>query len=252
MKYASATGSDAGRPRVAAAWRALLVALPVLSLAACAQSGGGVTKDDVPDVPAPDPGEEKTVLLTRKGESSIQVTESDVDGSQIVRIKTVFQGEENVIVLNIDQPVYEVEIPLSLEQVMPQAAAAQPRGPEGQFQDLLIAQWLQKAQEAMLAGDYNGALRQVDLVLQIRPNHIQANTMKGSVYYALGNYSLANEAWEYVLSLDPTNKEVQDFQNFLRNRPSGAPPPLPGAPPGTEGAQQVPPPPAGGGGGARQ
>ena len=245
-------GSPAIGPRQAAArrtalWRGLAVLLTpalILMLAACSgtscrSSGGGAGSR-----------EEKTVLLTKKGESSIRVSESEVDGNQIVRIHTVFRGEENTIVLDIDQAVYEVEIPLTLDQVIPQSASAQVRGPEGQFQDLLVAQWLQKAQEAMLAGDYNGALRQVDTVLQIQPSHTQAHSMKGSVYYALGNYELASEEWQYVLSLDPTNKEVQDFQAFLKNRSSGRPPQLPGAPAGT--STPVPPaaPTAAGGGAA--
>lgn len=193
--------------------------------------------------------EERTVLLTKKGETSIQVTESEEDGNQIVRVRTVFRGEENIIVLNIDLPVYEVEIPLSIEQVIPQTTAAGVRGPEGQFQDLMIAQWLQKAQQAMLDGDYNGALRQVDTVLQVDPDNIQAMAMKGSVYYALGNYELASETWEFVLSLDPTNKEVRDFKKFLQNRSSAKPPPLPGgqAQPGQSPARAQQPAPQSGG-----
>jgi len=232
---------------------AAALGLLVLALAACSAMGGGSGNGGAKD--------EKTILLTRKGESSIQVTESEENGDQIVRVKTVFRGQENVVKLDIDQPVYEVEIPLSMEQVIPQAGSAQVRGPEGQFQDLLIAQYLQKAQEAMLAGDYNRALKQVDTVLQIQPNHIQAHAMKGSVYYALGNYDLANQEWQYVLAQDPTNKEVLDFQEFLKNRASGKPPKLPGAPEGTQ-APPAPPggaqPPAGGGakppatGGGRQ
>lgn len=248
MRYASGTAGRRRGPRGPAPWQAagchrhaggrpaawaLAVAAAagiVLALGACTGMGSG--GDGAVE------GEERTVLLTRKNESRIQVTESERDGNQIVRIRTVFRGEENVITLDIDQPVYEVEIPLSLEDVMPQAASPQVRGPEGQFQDLLIAQWLQKAQEAMLAGDYNTALKHVDTVLQVQPNHVQAHAMKGSVYYALGNYQLADEEWEYVLSLDPSNKEVLDMQEFLRNRGSGQPPRLPGAPEGTTPQQQ--------------
>ena len=172
----------------------------------------------------------KTVLATRQGESQIQVTESEEDGNQLIRIRMVYNGEENTIVLNIDQPVYDVEIPLSLESVMPKSARPEARGPEGQFQDLLIAQYLEKAQELMMGGDYNGALRQVNMVLLTKPDHIQGHTMKGSVYYALGNYQLANEEWEYVLSLDPSNQEVANFKEFLKNRQGRQQPPLPGAP----------------------
>jgi tetratricopeptide (TPR) repeat protein len=227
----SARARVAGRLAARRAWAvpALLAAL-ALGLGACSSTSDGKSGAGANARAAAADKDAKTILLTRKGESSIQVTESQLNGDQIVRINTVFRGEENSIVLDIDQPVYEVEIPLSLEQVLPQAASAQVRGPEGQFQDLLIAQWLQKAQEAMMAGDYNAALRQVDTVLQIQPNHIQAHSMKGSVYYALGNYELANQEWEQVLSLDPSNQEVLEFKEFLKNRSAGTAPKLPGAP----------------------
>jgi tetratricopeptide (TPR) repeat protein len=228
MRSASGTGSE---PRAPLALTALLLAgvLAVAGLAACAAN-----KSRSNDSMAPDDKTSKTILLTRRGESSIKVSESELNGDQIVRVNTVFQGQENTIVLDIDQPVYEVEIPLSLEQVMPQAGSARVRGPEGQFQDLLVAQYLQKAQESMMAGDYNGALKQVDTVLQIQPSHSQAHAMKGSVYYALGNYDLANQEWDYVLAQDPSNKEVLEFKKFLSAHQSGQPPKLPGAPEGTQ------------------
>ena len=205
---------------------ALTTTLVAFALAGCRSS-------------APDEGG-RTVLSTRSGETLIEVKESDQGGSKVVRVKTQFRGEESNIVLNIDEATYEVEIPLSLEQVLPQAGSAQVRGPEGQFQDLLIAQYLQKAQEAMMAGDYNGALKNVDTVLQIQPNHLQSRAMKGSVYYALGNYDLANQEWEYVLAQDPSNKEVADFKAFLGNRASGQAPKLPGAPEGTKPPAKAP------------
>ncbi len=172
----------------------------------------------------------KTVLTTKQGESSIQVTEDEVDGNQVVRINTRYRGEDHSIVLQIDQPVYDVEIPLTLEQIAPQTTQAARSGPEGQFQDLLIAQYFEKAQEAMMAGDYPGALRNVNLVLLTRPDHAQAHSMKGSIYYAMGSYQLADEEWQRVLKLDPSNQEVRGFTEFLKNRKGAPTPPLPGAP----------------------
>jgi tetratricopeptide (TPR) repeat protein len=197
-----------------------LAAGALLGLPGCSSSAPKAGKETAPG---------KTILATRQGESSIQVSESEIDGSQVVRINTRYRGEENTIVLSIDQPVYEIEIPLTLEQIAPQTVAAA-RSPEGQFQDLLIAQYLEKAQEAMLNGDYQGALRQVNLVLLTRPDHAQGHTMKGSIYYAMGNYSLANDEWERVLQLDPSNQEVRQFMDFLKSRKGAPQPPLPGAP----------------------
>ncbi len=233
MRFASATASSPRAPRHGAArrlpgpWLAAAIlggALTVgalLGLPGCSSSSGPSTGKET--------GPGKTILATRQGESSIQVTESEIDGNQVIRINTRYRGEDNSIVLNIDQPVYEVEIPLTLEQIAPQSVAAA-KSPEGQFQDLLIAQYMEKAQEAMLNGDYQGALRQVNLVLLTRPDHPQAHTMKGSIYYAMGNYSLANDEWERVLQLDPSNQEVRQFMDFLKSRKGAPQPPLPGAP----------------------
>ena len=219
MSCASATGSEnrlrAGMPAcgplsglMRAVW-VLSLGLGLMALAACSAA-------KKPETPG------KTVLAVKQGESSIQVSESEIDGNQVVRINTRYRGEDHTIVLQIDQPVYDVEIPLTLEQIAPQSASSAARGPEGQFQDMLIAQYFEKAQEAMLNGDYQGSLRQVNLVLLTRPDHAQAHTMKGSIYYAMGNYSLANDEWERVLQLDPSNQEVRQFMDFLKSR-KGAP-----------------------------
>lgn len=225
MSCASATGSEnrlrAAMPASGLALglkrtlRGMSLLLGVAALVACSSTKKGET-----------PG--KTVLAVRQGESSIQVTESELDGSQVVRINTKYRGEDHSIALQIDQSVYDVEIPLTLEQIAPQSGGA--RGSEGQFQDMLIAQYFEKAQEAMLAGNYSEALKQVNLVLLTRPDHVQGHAMKGSVYYAMGSYQLADTEWQRVLALDPGNQEVRDFMEFLKNRKGAPQPPLPGAP----------------------
>ena len=149
MNCALATASDR-------ALLGLLLWLVALLPAACAKDAEGP---------------ESTVLSTRRGDTSIQVTEGEQGGEQVVRISTTFRGEENNIVLRIDQPIYEVEIPLSVEQILPQQQASAAGTPGGtDFQDLLIAQYLEAAQESMLNGDYHGALRQVNLVLLSKPS----------------------------------------------------------------------------------
>lgn len=195
----------------------------VLIVAACASQDGP---------------EERSILSTRSGETQIQVTESEEGGATVVRIKTTFRGEESTIAIVIDEPNYEIEIPLSIGQQQPAAAAGGAAG-GGQFSDLLAAQYIEKAQEAMLSGDYNAALRQINLVLSVQPDNVQALMMKGSVYYAMGNYQLANEQFEQVLVVDPSNEEVRRFQEFLGaqqditqpNLPATAPEPAPEPPP---------------------
>ncbi len=208
-------------------WNAAAL-LVVLGLVA----GCGASSD--PDKP------ETSVLKTRSGETSIQVTESEQDGVQVVRVTTTFRGQESSIVMAVDHPVYEVDIPLSIAQQAPAMSGAPAAGgvpgavpgAGGNFQDLLIAQYLEKSQVAMLDGIYNEALRQVNLVLMVRPDHVPARQMKGSIYYAMGNYELANQEWEQVLTLDPSNQEVRDFIDFLKNRQGAPQPPLPGGAPG--------------------
>lgn len=174
-----------------------------------------------------EPEDEKTILQSRSGETTIQVTESNQGGSRVVRVTTTFRGEESTVVLMIDEPVYEVEIPLSIQQQRP-AGAGGAAGGGREFSDLLAAQYLEKAQEFMLEGDYNGALRQVNLVLMVQPDNVNALMMKGSVYYAMGNYQLANEQWENVLTVDPSNDEVRNFQDFLKSQQAVTQPNLPG------------------------
>lgn len=210
-------------------WQLLALITAFGLMAAC----GSTKKEEKPGT---------SVLQTRSGETGIQVTEGEQDGIQVIRITTTFRGKESIIVLAVDNPVYEVDIPLSISQQQPALAAggtagvaggaAGGGGGAGGFQDLLIAQYLEKSQVAMLDGIYNEALRQVNLVLMVRPDHVPAHKMKGSIYYAMGNLELANQEWEQVLALDPSNQEVRDFQDFLKNRQGAPQPSLPGGQPG--------------------
>lgn len=201
------------RPQIGALW--ILGLAAALSVAACASQEG-------PD--------EKALLTTRSGETQIQVTESEEGGSTVVRVRTTFRGEESVITMIIDESSYDIEIPLSIGQQRPTTAGGGPMG-DGQFSDLLAAQYIEKAQEAMLSGDYNAALRQINLVLSVQPDNVQALMMKGSVYYAMGNYQLANEQFEQVLVVDPSNEEVRQFQEFLGGQQDVTQPNLPSVEP---------------------
>ncbi len=218
--------------RPASFWPAALAAV-ALALGGCASGEGE------------DPEGEETVLVTRSGETGIQVTESSEGGQRIVRVTTTFRGEESTVVLHIDEPVYEIDIPLSIQQVRPTPAGAAPGAPGGAAPlgvgDLLAAQYLEQAQKAMLDGDYNNALRQVNLVLAVKPDHIQGLMMKGSVYYAMGNYQLANQQWEQVLTVDPSNEEVREFQDFIQSQQGAPSPNLPGSSPGEAPGPPAPP-----------
>ncbi|MEE8394868.1 MAG: hypothetical protein V3S29_02355 [bacterium] len=227
MRSDLATDFRARLPRLSQ-WAPPALAMPAVLLALLLAGAGCADKA------GPEKPKGKTVLTTQSGETGIQVTEVDEDGTQVIRITTTFRGKKSVISLAVDQPVYEIDIPLSIGQVQPQVAGGGGApgaggGGQGNFQDLLIAQYLEKAQSGMLEGNYNEALKQVNLVLMVRPDHIKAHEMKGSVYYAMGSYQLANEEWEQVLALDPSNREVRDFMDFNQRRQGAPRPDLPEA-----------------------
>lgn len=221
-----------------------LVLLLALTLAGCSSEDASSAKKG-PNAP------EKPVLMTSQGNTSIRVTETVVNGQQIVRIHTVIGGEETSMEINIDQPTYEIEVPIGPQRAGgpgfggPGGGAPGAPGSSGalgqvDLQRLQVSEALDKARDAMVRGDYLAAMRNVDIVLRLNSNHIEARAMKGSVYYALGDFQLANNEWNRVLLLDPGNKEVQSFQDFLNRNPGGTPPPLPGAPPGAMGGQAAP------------
>lgn len=248
MKYGSACGfKNIALQSVGVRWVTLLMAVLLLLLPQLGCSGKKTAKSQGESAKDADRSisVERPVLLTRRGDMLIQVVEGEIQGHQIVRVRTVFEGKENIIIINIDQPSYELEIPLGPPQPPPPRPGAKGAskggkpGQAGQGEDATNTpldvyrvqekDTLDKAQAAMVRGDYLAAMRSVDIVLRLNSNHIQARAMKGSIYYALGDNQLANNEWNRVLLMDPGNKEVQSFQDFLNRNPGGSPPPLPGA-----------------------
>ena len=245
MRYASAFDFKGGGSR---GWggRCAGLAMALMVFALLAGCGGGKPAKDKkqPRRTFQSNGEEKPVLLTRYGDTLIQVVESTVNGQQIVRVRTVIDGKENTTVIHIDQPTYQLEIPLGPPAPPPGAKGAagtgQPGAPGGppaalapspiDLQKLQVSEALEKARREMVRGAYLSAMRQVDIVLRLNSNNIQARAMKGSIFYALGDNQLANTEWNRVLLLDPGNKEVREFQEFIRKNPGSPPPPLPSAP----------------------
>ena len=244
MRYASAFDF---KWAASSRWLTGLALLPLVFGLLMGCGGGKPAKDkNQPQRTFQANGEERPVLLTRHGDTLIQVVESTVNGEQIVRVRTVIDGKESITVIHIDQPTYQLEIPLGPLRPPPPGAkgaagTGQPGAPGGlaavpapspiDLQKLQVTEALDKARQEMVNGDYLAAMRQVDIVLRLNSNHIQARAMKGSIYYALGDNQLANTEWNRVLLLDPGNTEVQGFQEFIRRNPGVPPPPLPGRAP---------------------
>lgn len=223
----------------------LLIIIVLGLLAGCGGSSSKSAKNQ-PQRTFQADGEERPVLLTRRGDTLIQVVESTVNGQQIVRVRTVIDGKENITVIHIDQPTYHLEIPLGPPKPPPPPPGAKgaagtgqpgaPGGPPGapapspiDLQKLQVTEALEKARQDMVRGDYLAAMRNVDIVLRLNSSNITARAMKGSIYYALGDNQLANNEWNRVLVMDPGNQEVRGFQEFIKRNPGVPPPPLPGA-----------------------
>ena len=169
----------------------------------------------------------RAVVTETLGDSTLQVTQTDEDGGQVVRITLRRGAETHTLLLRLDDPLYQITIPVNFNEAAPSTSRRPGRPPEIEFQDLLIAQYLERAKEFSRSGDYKEALRQVDLVLLTRPDYIRARAARGSILYAMGDTTRAVEEWERVLKVDPENQEVRAFMEFLKSNKGGQEPPLP-------------------------
>ena len=112
MRYASAFDFKGVASR---GWLAGLSLLPLVFGFLTGCGGSSPSKEEnQPQRTFQASDEERPVLLTRRGDTMIQVVESIVDGEQIVRVRTIIDGKESTTVINIDQPTYQLEIPLGL------------------------------------------------------------------------------------------------------------------------------------------
>jgi len=77
--------------------------------------------------------------------------------------------------------------------------------------DLLV-----QSQNSFYSGDYQKALQQVNSSINKKPT-ARAYALKGSVYYMLGNLSLARKNWANSLHLDPRIQGVRQMLNKIGN-----------------------------------
>ena len=75
----------------------------------------------------------------------------------------------------------------------------------------LIDQKLQKALEKIYSGEYLGAAKECQEVLDLEPENALALTRLGSVYYAMGQVKQARVYWQKALELDPNNDVLKSF-----------------------------------------
>ncbi|MFQ6618715.1 MAG: tetratricopeptide repeat protein, partial [Fidelibacterota bacterium] len=72
---------------------------------------------------------------------------------------------------------------------------------------------LSKSLRFFYAGDYDGALREVETAIEYNPNLALAYARRGSIYYKLGDIDRATMNWNMALQIDP---EYDDVRNILR------------------------------------
>ena len=215
MKSALATASSA-------------LALSALLLAAALAACSPPLKPAAPGAAKTAPSRAPRVLASEaQGGSEMQVTQTDEDGVPAIRVTLRRRGETHTMSIRLDDPIYQISIPVSFDEAAPANAARTARPQEIEYQDILIAQYLDKAKEFSRAGDHKEALRQVDLVLLTRPEHYKARTTRGSILYAMGDTARALEEWERVLKINPESQDVRAFMEFLKSNKGGQEPPLP-------------------------
>ena len=69
----------------------------------------------------------------------------------------------------------------------------------------------------MMKTDYVSALESLNEALKIDSYNPQAHMMKGSIFYAMGKYELAQKEFDFVLKVDPGNIEVKRFRDFMES-----------------------------------
>lgn len=67
---------------------------------------------------------------------------------------------------------------------------------------------VEHAQDQMAAGEYEAALASIDVMLERDPENLAALSLKGKIYFAMGDLDRAEETFRRCLELDPANSDV--------------------------------------------
>ena len=77
--------------------------------------------------------------------------------------------------------------------------------------------YLSRSLQYFYDGDYNAALKEIDVAIELNPNMALAYARKGSIYYKLGDVDMAKNNWNLALRLDPEHPNVKNILNALEN-----------------------------------
>ena len=159
---------------------------------------------------------------TGQGNAVTNVYIQKMNGVTIVRIETIKDGNKKT-----RQEVFDTDNFVIREQVgahivaQTSAEITESGGTGGGDTDVMVfSQKLENARDAMLKNDYVSALEALNTALQIDSFNPQAHMMKGSIFYSMGKYDLANKEFDFVLKVDPGNVEVKRFREFMESESS--------------------------------
>ena len=79
---------------------------------------------------------------------------------------------------------------------------------------------IDEVQRLFQAGQYEMALNQLSHLETAYPNDVRLKSMKGTLWLRIGRESLARQAWEEVLQIDPQNRPVQEALRRLDGVPA--------------------------------
>jgi len=151
------------------------------------------------------------------GEGNIvtRVFEERKNGTYAIKIQVIKEGKVEETIHYFDNDNFSISVPVSARiqvQSVEEAGKTQNTG------ILVFSQKLEVAREAMLKTDYVKALEALNEALQIDNYNPQAHMMKGSIFYAMGQYDMARKEFDYVLKLEPENVEVKRFKEFMDSK----------------------------------
>lgn len=152
---------------------------------------------------------------TGEGNVVTKVFQERKNGIYIIRIQVIREGQINETIHYFDNNNFSISIPVSA-RIMVQSSEQASKSPDTGI--LLFSQHLEVAREAMLKTDYVKALEALNEALKIDSYNPQAHMMKGSIFYAMGNYDLAKKEFDFVLKVDPDNIEVKRFKEFMESQ----------------------------------
>jgi tetratricopeptide (TPR) repeat protein len=81
--------------------------------------------------------------------------------------------------------------------------------------------WLHRALAKFHAGDYRGAVRDIEATLQREPRHFVAWQTLSRIAEAQEDWKGALAAWQKVLDLDPQTPHGQERLDMLRRKAFG-------------------------------